>query len=191
MSAGEKKIDDAAEPFLWKDSEGDGVPHTVTHYLCAIADLLGKNGYARVTDVARMLRVSRGGASLTLKSLKQKRLVLEDENRFVRLSEEAQHIVERVKAQRHVFEKFLREILGVSEWQANADACKFEHLISAETAEKMARFLRFAHGRPEAARPFIEAWRASVDSCEHDPQSCPACQDECLREVVEVNFREE
>jgi DtxR family Mn-dependent transcriptional regulator len=179
------------EPWLWKRFESDGVTHTVSHYLCAIADLLDSHGYARVTDVSKKLKVSRGGASLTLKSLKQKGLVLEDENRFVRLSDEGRHIVDRVKAQRFVVERFLREFLGVSDWQANADACKFEHLISGETAEKIARFLRFWHHNPDAVDRFMDAWKADREECESDPESCPACRDECLREVVDADIESE
>ena len=102
---------------------------------------------------------------------------------------EGRRIVDRVKAQRYVFERFMRDILGVSAWQANADACKFKHLISAETAERMARFIRFVHAHPEHARGFLAAWREDQEACTREPDACPACQDDCLREVTDIDLK--
>ena len=39
----------------WKEFEQNAVSHSAAHHLVAIAELLSEYGYARVSDVARLL----------------------------------------------------------------------------------------------------------------------------------------
>ena len=58
-----KEINDAA---YWREFENNQLTHSAAHYLMAIDSLRGDLGYARVTDVADMLEVSRGAASMAI-----------------------------------------------------------------------------------------------------------------------------
>ena len=60
--------------------------HSMVHYLFSIHKLKEKNGYARVTDVAKELNLTKGSVSIALSGLKKKELVVEDENKFFSLS---------------------------------------------------------------------------------------------------------
>ena len=126
---------------VWKQFEENNLTHSAAHHLLAILELRAARGYARVTDVARHLNITTGSASTNLKSLKTKGLIVEDENRFLNLSPDGESLARAVIARKHVFEKFLIEVLEVSAEQAEIDACKTEHLISAETARKLEQFL--------------------------------------------------
>ena len=66
----------------WKQFERNPISHSAAHHLIAIAELLQSAGYARVSDVARVLNITRGSASLTLKALRQRGLVVEDDRRL-------------------------------------------------------------------------------------------------------------
>ena len=125
----------------WKHFEANSLTHSALHYLAAVHELRKKRGYARVTDVAKLLSVTRGSASLNLKVLRAKRLVLEDENKFLSLSRRGQALVSEALAGRNVFLKFLTKILKVKPAQAEIDACKVEHLLSLETIKKMRVFM--------------------------------------------------
>jgi Mn-dependent DtxR family transcriptional regulator len=46
----------------WREFERNDITHSAAHYLMAIDALREEYGYARVTDVADMLKVSRGAA---------------------------------------------------------------------------------------------------------------------------------
>jgi len=127
---------------VWKQFEENGLTHSAAHHLLAILDLRSKRGYARVTDVAKELNITTGSASTNLKALKAKGLIGEDENRFLNLSADGEALAKGVIARKKVFQKFLLEILHVSAEQAEIDACKTEHLISAETARKLERFIK-------------------------------------------------
>ena len=53
----------------WKEFDHNEISHSAAHHLMAVDDLIRKFGYARVSDVARMLNITRGSVSITLKSL--------------------------------------------------------------------------------------------------------------------------
>jgi Mn-dependent DtxR family transcriptional regulator len=127
---------------VWKQFEENNITHSGAHHLLAVMDLRKERGYARVTDVARELNITTGSASTNLKSLKAKGLVLEDDNRFLILSPEGEKLAQAVLARKNIFQKFLVEILKVNKEQAEIDACKTEHLISAETARKLEAFIK-------------------------------------------------
>ena len=125
---------------IWKKFEENNITHSAAHHLLAILELREKRGYARVTDVARELNITTGSASINLKSLKAKNLILEDENKFLSLSPEGEVIARAVHMRKNILQNFLENILEVTPEQAEIDACKTEHLISAETAKKLQDF---------------------------------------------------
>ena len=127
---------------VWKKFEENNITHSAAHHLLAILELREKRGYARVTDVARDLNITTGSASINLKSLKSKHLIIEDENKFLSLSQEGEEIAKAVLMRKQVLNDFLTNILQVSPEQAEIDACKTEHLISTETATKLLAFMQ-------------------------------------------------
>jgi DtxR family Mn-dependent transcriptional regulator len=127
---------------IWKKFEENNITHSAAHHLLAILELREKRGYARVTDVARDLNITTGSASINLKALKAKSLIIEDENKFLSLSEEGEAIARAVLTRKNILQDFLVNILKVSPEQAEIDACKTEHLISAETAKKLEEFVK-------------------------------------------------
>ena len=126
----------------WKEFSENPITHSAAHHLLAIHELVGSRGYARVTDVAKELDITTGSASTNLKSLKAKGFVVEDENRFVKLSDEGSRLAEAILERRSVLQEFFTSVLDVDPKIAEIDACKTEHLLSAETTKKMAAFTK-------------------------------------------------
>jgi DtxR family Mn-dependent transcriptional regulator len=147
---------------LWKAFEQNPISHSAAHHLLAIHALRQSQGYARVSDVARELNITRGSASLTLKALKQRGLVAEDPNRFLLLSEQGQRIADAVRSKHSVVRRFLEAVLGVQAPEAAADTCKIEHLISDATSGRLARFVELFQSDEEQARAFRRAWARAV-----------------------------
>jgi DtxR family transcriptional regulator, Mn-dependent transcriptional regulator len=127
---------------VWKEFSENEITHSAAHHLLAILELSQKRGYARVSDVAKHLQITTGSASTNLKSLKQKKLVVEDDNKFLSLSETGRKLAEGIVHQREILVQFLQDVLGVEPHQAEVDACKTEHLFSLETTAKMQEFAR-------------------------------------------------
>ena len=66
---------------VWKQFEQNPISHSAAHHIVAIVELLERHGYARVSDVAKLLNITRGSASLTLKALKVRTLIKQDFDR--------------------------------------------------------------------------------------------------------------
>lgn len=120
-----------------RDTGHDTLSHSRAHYLMAIDTLRSSLGYARTTDVAEMLEVSRGAASMALAQLKKRGWVAEDPNRFLLLTEEGRQITDLVSENFTILSRFFEIVLGVPKERAVADACKMEHLVSLETSRRL------------------------------------------------------
>ena len=150
---------------VWKEFDSNEISHSVAHHLAAIHELMRDQGYARVSDVARALDITRGSASLTLKALKEKGLVLEDHNKFLKLSDTGSDIVDAILGNRAIVRKFLKDVLKLDEQQAEIDACKVEHLLSAQTGIQLLHFVRFLFSEDPIAKQFLtEFWARSEES---------------------------
>jgi DtxR family Mn-dependent transcriptional regulator len=169
----------------WKEFDANVVTHSAAHHLMAIDDLVQRLGYARVSDVARQLNITRGSVSITLQPLKKAGLVLQDENRHLRLSPAGQKLVDAIKTKRHVIQRLLSELFGVDGQQAEIDACKLEHLVSNETARRMISFLAFLDSDRSAATEFLRRWSSFDSSYGPQPGSCSGPEPQGLQDRFE------
>ena len=168
----------------WKEFDQNIVSHSAAHHLMAVDDLVQRLGYARVSDVARRLSITRGSVSISLQPLKKAGLVLQDENRHLRLSERGQTLVDAIKAKRHLAQRLFAEVLGVDPEQAEIDACKMEHLVSKDTARRLGSFLSFLEANPSLGRKLLAAWREYDQNSEHDVETCPICKAEGIADSI-------
>jgi Mn-dependent DtxR family transcriptional regulator len=127
----------------WKEFEANELTHSAAHHLQAIHELgLEYGGWARVSDIARDLAITRGSVSINLRTLKKRGYVVTDEHRMVKLSPKGLEIVEAVRLKKATFKAFLTDVLGMDDHQADVDSCKIEHLISQETSDRLADWLQ-------------------------------------------------
>lgn len=124
---------------MFSESE---LTHSMVHYLFSIHKLKEQKGYARVTDIAKEMNLSKGSVSVALISLKKKELIIEDENKFFNLSEKGHNQVHSILTSRTLLYFFLKDFLKVSEDTSKRDACLIEHLLSEETREKFFEFMK-------------------------------------------------
>ena len=165
---------------VWKQFEKNAITHSAAHHLMAVDSLIRCHGYARVSDVARLLEITPGSVSLSLKPLKADGFLVQDENRFLRLSRRGQQLVDLLRARRSVIVKFLSHDLGVDRHRAEVDSCKIEHLLSGETARKLTEFLRFLNSEGPAVRSFMVRFSQFDRACPAHRTECPCPQQECL-----------
>ena len=154
--------------------------HSAAHHLLATGELIDHRGYARVSDIARRLKLTRGSVSVAMQSLRASGMVEQDENHFFRLSPAGQQTVTSLRARHKVVEEFLSDVLGLTHQQAHRESCKMEHLLEAPTVRRLYGLLRFWHEHP--AQDELEAYMAEpcpICSTEGDPSQCPCCGLEC------------
>lgn len=166
---------------VWKEFEDNQITHSAAHYLMAIKQLLEDHGYARVTDIAKALNITRGSCSISLKPLKKRGLVVEDENRFLKLSEEGQRLAELVELNDKLLEVLFGEVLGLDPDQAEIDACKIEHLLSIEASTRLSAFVKvWQSGEPEVAE-FRKLLTRCRQDCSGNSEECSICNQVCIQ----------
>lgn len=140
--------------------------HSMVHYLLTIHKLKEKRGFARVTDIAKDLSLTKGSVSTALNNLKKKGLVEEEEDcKFVVLTELGHEEVHRILSSRTLLFYFLKDFVGVDEEVAERDSCMMEHLMSHETSEKFFEFMKMlACGCNDSKK--IPEFKTTLDLCE-------------------------
>lgn len=140
--------------------------HSMVHYLLTIHKLKEGKGYARVTDIAKDLDLTKGSVSTAINNLKKKGLVEEEEDsKFLLLTELGHDEVHRILSSRTLLYYFLRDFVGVSQDVAEKDSCQMEHLMSPETSEKFFNFMKeLACACDEEGQKV--AFTTSLDLCE-------------------------
>lgn len=138
----------------WKQYDQNPVTHSAAHYLLTIQNLIEEHGYARTTDIARELDITPGSCSQALRSLKAKGFLLEDDNKFFRLSPDGNNTVATLRTNAKVLEEFFADILGLPAKRSEVDACKIEHLVHSTTVTKIRKLTQFLKKSPETLKGF-------------------------------------
>lgn len=113
-------------------------------YLEAVLVLQKKKGMVRSVDVARHLDVSKPSVCHAVSTLKAGGFLTMDEDFSLHLTDIGREVAEKIY-ERHCF--FTEQLIaaGVDPKVAEADACRIEHIISAESFER----LKEAKGRKQ------------------------------------------
>jgi DtxR family Mn-dependent transcriptional regulator len=169
----------------WKEFEANELTHSAAHHLLAIYKVgLQYGGWARVSDIARQLDITRGSVSINLRTLKKRGWIETGEHHLVKLTVKGLKAAQSVMAKRVVLKAFLTDVLGTSDLQAEIDSCKVEHLISESTGHRLIRFMRFlTSGHPVVAE-LLEHFRDFDEPCPAS-HTCDLCKGHCLAEELE------
>ena len=142
--------------------------HSMVHYLLAIHKLKESKGYARVTDIAHEMGLTKGSVSTALTNLKKRELVIEDESKFLSLSSSGHEAVHGILSSRTLLFYFLKDIIGVNEEVAHKDSCLMEHLMSPETRERFFKFMNTICSEDISKAKFNTSYDFSQFEHQHD-----------------------
>lgn len=109
-------------------------------YLEAILALGADSGEVRSVDVSRYLSVTRASVSRAMSGLRESGHVTMGVDGKLGLTPTGREIAEKIYERHRVLTTWLERI-GVSRDTAEADACKIEHDLSAETFGKLKAFI--------------------------------------------------
>ncbi|GHV13976.1 DtxR family transcriptional regulator [Spirochaetia bacterium] len=113
-----------------------GMTQSLEDYL-EMVSFLADEGEVRVTDIASRLGVSKPSVLTALKVLEEQKLIEHERYRTVRLTPEGTRQAAEIRDRHSFLTSFLQDIVGVDAETAEKDACKMEHLLSAETFKKI------------------------------------------------------
>jgi len=111
-------------------------------YLRIIYELSKTKKNIRTSDVAEMLGITRASVSSMMSELKKTGLIDKEKYGSISLTNEGYKLAEQIKDRYELIMSFLVDVLGVNKKVAKIDACKIEHALSQETAEKLNNQIR-------------------------------------------------
>ena len=109
-------------------------------YIEAIYVLIRKEGAARVRDVAAELHVKMPSVVKAMAELKKLELVTQEPYGDIELTAKGRRVANSVLTRHNILKAFLVK-LGVTEQVADNDACLMEHILSAQTMDRIRDFL--------------------------------------------------
>lgn len=112
-------------------------------YLEAIYNLKVRSETARVSDIARELEVKMPSVSGALRALADKGLVRHQPYESVDLTEEGLDRAREIAHRHTAVKEFLTSVLGLTQEDAETEACGIEHAIRPDTLEKLLKFVDF------------------------------------------------
>ena len=121
------------------------IHESAENYLEAILILNRRNGDVHAIDIAAELNFSKPSVSIAMKKLRENGYVEINEMGHITLTPSGQEIAERIY-ERHTFLSAWLSSLGVDPMVAAEDACRMEHVISAESFDAIRSFF---HSRPK------------------------------------------
>lgn len=108
------------------------IQESAENYLETILILHQRKGYVRAIDIAAELGFSKPSVSVAMKHLRENGCIQVDTLGHITLTAAGREIAERIY-ERHTFLSKWLTSLGVNPKVAAEDACRIEHVISAES----------------------------------------------------------
>ena len=126
-------------------------------YLEAVLTLTGRDGQARVSDIAQLTGVSKCSVTAALKHLARAGLVDYDPYRAVRLTAIGRTAAGKVRHKHDALARFMTQVLSLDAGVAEANACRIEHVVDNCVLRRLAMLAEFVlHGQPPG-----QSWRES------------------------------
>ena len=112
------------------------ITQSLEDYLEAVYVLIAGGQAAQVRDVAGMLSVKMPSVVKAIRELKKLDLVVQEPYAPIGLTEKGRRLARLVHGRHELLRSFLMK-LGVSQRIADRDACLMEHILSAETLDRI------------------------------------------------------
>jgi Mn-dependent DtxR family transcriptional regulator len=110
-------------------------------YLEAVLELEHEHGTVRLTDVAKKIGVTKPSVSRAMKILQSDGYIHQETYGAIELTSKGRLKANQVYHRHKTLTVFLEDVLGVSPETAENDACRMEHILSAQTMERLSAFV--------------------------------------------------
>lgn len=112
------------------------IQESAENYLETILIIHNRQGNVRSIDIANELGFSKPSVSVAMKNLRTNGYIEVDKDGFITLLDKGREIADKIY-ERHTLLSTWLVRMGVSPEVAAEDACRIEHVISAETFERL------------------------------------------------------
>ena len=111
------------------------------NYLETILILEHENSTVRSIDIAKRLGVSKPSVSRAMGLLKQDGFITMADNGPIFLTQKGREKAEEIYTRHKILTSFLEKVSGVSHEQAEANACRIEHILDEDVFKGIQNFL--------------------------------------------------
>ena len=123
-------------------------------HLERIQELVDQKGYARVSDIAASLGLSRSTVSNMVRRLAKRGFVNYEKYRGFTLTVEGREVANHIKARHQTLTEMLH-LLGLSPETVEQEVEVIEHHLRPETLRVFSRLVRFWQNHPEQLQAFL------------------------------------
>ncbi len=145
-------------------------------YLEAIFHIISKKGGVRAKDIAAYLDVKAGSVTTALQSLAKTSHINYKPYGIITLTDKGLEQAKEVIRKHEILTNFFVEILGANPEEAEAGACKIEHVITDKLLNRLIAFTEFIQSCPRCGDMMIDKFHGFYDqnnSCEKE--QCQTC----------------
>lgn len=125
-------------------------------YIEVIYNSIKYNESVKAVDIARALHVSRASVTEALNRLSDKGLINYGRYQTITITDMGVKIARDVVNRHSSLSSFFENILGAAPSDAEENACRIEHIISAELLDRVEAYLKFAQDNPKLVENFKE-----------------------------------
>jgi DtxR family Mn-dependent transcriptional regulator len=118
-------------------------------YLEAIFHTVEAKGAARAKDIVQRMGVHNSSVTQALRSLAEKKLINYAPYDLITLTEPGEAVALGVVRRHVVLSKFLNQVLGLPDVEADAEACRLEHAVSSGVLDRLVRFVEYFESCPQ------------------------------------------
>ena len=145
-------------------------------YLEAIAEILEKDEHAHTKDIAEKLNVSMPSVTNALQALAARGLIVYRSHAPVQLTDSGAAKATIIRRRHNALCRFLSQLLKVSPEEANATACRIEHVIAEPVTSRMTALIEAVEQREDCA-----GLRAYLD------ETMPKIQPETIKDLLSLD----
>ncbi|WP_342755771.1 metal-dependent transcriptional regulator [Kineothrix sedimenti] len=117
------------------------INESAENYLETILILSKSHPVVRSVDVAEELGFKKSSVSVAMKNLREKEYITVSKEGFIRLTTAGREIADIIYERHELLSSWLVK-LGVDKKTAADDACRIEHVISAESFEAIKKYIK-------------------------------------------------
>ena len=115
---------------------------SLEEYLKIMLVLYKKNGYIRVTDIAKEMSCSKPSVNRALKILKETGYIDYEVYGKILLTKKGENEASHILRRHEILKAFLIQVLDVKEEVAKVEANNMKHAISENTASKLEEYIK-------------------------------------------------
>lgn len=145
--------------ITWRNDMKSELSQSLEDYLSAIYILSRDKNFVHAHQVAEQLQVSKSSVSWALNQLAERGLIHYKPYEAITLTEDGQQQALLLTRRHDEIKRFLMDVLAVDEVVAQANACRLEHVIDKEVAQRLRSFMYYLESTPAGSA----GWKSDFD----------------------------